>query len=268
MKKIGKIDKICINLYKKIKKVQHFVWLVDEIMEQNRKIVVYTYVILAISIFTLAEIKCITGTIVLAVLFMAVTHIDLVKGWCVSVRKFFISVVMSNLYIVILIGYLAIMNNTLNKHVSSKDVFVICMIVYFIAWTVLSLIAKPEVAKISNEIVSVIFTILFTAGTYIISLKFSDVPSLKALENAYKTAEQLEIAMSQSTELTEQFFKSIIQYGMEQLFLFSLPFLCVSLFCTLEIDIKEYWLKKHKHEDFWEALETVQKEQSESKTIE
>ena len=263
MKKINRIDQICLKFHNLIEVLQSIVFLVDEIMEQYKKIVHYICISTGILLITFAELNCKTGAILTGGLLMIILHINFVKGWCHSVRKYSLSVILTNFYFIVLVGTVTISSN-LSGYVSSKRSFIVGMAAYCVIWMILTLIAETEVAKIANQIISILFTILFTVGTYIVSLELGNVPSLNALESAYKTTEQLEAAMNQSPELMEQIFKSMVRYGLEQAFLYSLPFLCVSLFCTLEVDLKEYWLKKNGKEDFWARMERERKEHRKS----
>ncbi|MGB8454365.1 MAG: hypothetical protein WCD89_18800 [Anaerocolumna sp.] len=81
------------------------------------------------------------------------------------------------------------------------DFLAIFMPLYFVLWFFTSMIAKCKVARLVNEVVSAILTILFTAGTYISSLISNTYPSLDVLERTYRNEQELEAALSHNTNL-------------------------------------------------------------------
>lgn len=244
----------------KINDAQKAVYKIEDFYTNCSWIIIAVMMILFIIAIILLKFGNSVVPSICGFLFLLLGHIGITKGWCHSVRKFLASVVLTNLYAVFLIG-VALANGNVFKGIPDKIIILMLLGIYFAIWMLLSLIAEREVAKIANEIVSVLFTIIFTAGTYVISMKFNDVTPMDVLRNTYQTEQQLEFAIAQQPQLESHIIKSAGYYYLEQVFLLALPFLCVSLFCTLEVDLKEYWLKKNNYEEFWTAIERKKQEQ-------
>lgn len=125
---------------------------------------------------------------------------------------------------------------------------------FMILWVILSLVAEIKVAKLANEIISSLLTILFTAGTYISSIISSKYPSLEVIEKTYNNIHNLEEAISKNSQILSDIMPTIIVYICDKLFLYILPFLCISIFNITIISAKEYWFKKYGGKEFWEQI--------------
>lgn len=180
--------------------------------------------------------------------------------WCTSLTRciaMLISLFMG--YSLCVIGFVLI-REQINK------LILILLIIYLTQrflyeWYRISITSKSDIAKLANELISVCTTLVFTAGTYVESLVFSKVPSLRVIEKSYKSIAQLRIELATNATLK---LKILCAYGklfMEVIFLLLLPILCISLLSTALIDLKDFYMAKYKMEDFWTRMERIQAEQ-------
>lgn len=112
--------------------------------------------------------------------------------------------------------------------------------IYSIIWIGLSLLANSRVAKLSNEIISGIFVMIFTLFTYFISL-LSDKMIINHLSRL-------------NSDFTSDFWIVLQQmanegYGPTRILLIivsiCLPFIGLSSISIVLISIKEYWINKY-----------------------
>ncbi|BCJ98407.1 hypothetical protein bsdcttw_14480 [Anaerocolumna chitinilytica] len=184
-----------------------------------------------------------------------------VHKWHSSVRQMLKLLFSYNIIMVFLVVYELVIYLEHYKHLFLNKAFVfIFTLVYFGLWYFTSLVAKSETAKLVNEIISVLLTILFTAGTYISSLYLSSYPSLETLEKMYKNEQELEVALSTNSELIRNMLPSIFNYILTKIYLLILPFLCISLFSMVTISIKAYWLKRNNRHDIWDDIDDYSSE--------
>ncbi|SES65437.1 hypothetical protein SAMN04487772_101227 [[Clostridium] polysaccharolyticum] len=187
------------------------------------------------------------------------------ESWCTSLIRCII------MLLSLFLGYsLCVIGFVLNR--KHMNIFVLVVVIIYLTkkfladWYKISIISQSTVAKMANELISVFVTIMFTAGTYVESLVFNDVPSLSMIKKSYHSIEQLKIVLASSTVLQKKIFLAYGKLSMEVIFLMLLPTLCISLFITGIIDLKEYWMKKYGQEDFWTRVEMKRKQRSLAKS--
>lgn len=184
-------------------------------------------------------------------------------SWCTSLVK------CTAMLISLFMGYfLCVIDFILNRKQMNKLILII-LIGYLTQrflheWYRISIISKPDVAKLANELISVCTTIIFTAGTYVESMFFNNVPSLSVIEKSHDSIEQLKMKLVTDVALQREIFFSYGKFFLETAFLMLLPTLCVSLFATAVIDLKDYYMKKYEMEDFWARMERERKEHRKS----
>ena len=238
-----------------ILKMQRLVLTVELFIEMYRKIIVrIIQALFFIVLPIMAWLKLYNVVFYLAIFIIFFIYTMFTIGWCVSVRQFVKVVFLINIfYITVFLGIgLAILK--LND-ISEMLLIKIALILYFILWFLLSLIAKSEVAKLVNEVISAMLTILFTAGTYIIGVKSSTYPSLDIIAKTYRNIDEFEKVISQNSQVGWDIFTSCLLWLLQKAFLIVLPFLCLSIFNIVAISVKKYWLEKHGIDDLWEQLE-------------
>ena len=203
------------------------------------------FVLLAIALLfsILTKVQAILGNALVIVMFIC--YVKKISKWYISVVKFILTVVIWEFIFCffIMLG--------IKEFIKFSDIttFIIIFIIYLAIWFVFSILAKSDVSKLANEFISVITTIIFTIGTYVVSMKYGDVPSLVQKMNGPFFIDSLK--------------KVIFETG----FLILLPVLSVSLFCTLAVDIKDYYFKKCNRKEFWEEgyLEIQKQDKQEQK---
>lgn len=212
-------------------------------------------IILSISMVVMLKMYAL-GISIISGIIIYITIIQ-TKAWCISLLK--CTMILIGLFVSYSFGVTGIilcMNET-------NTVFIILLIImmttyYLKLWFRISMTSQAAVAKLANEFMSVITTIIFTVGTYIISLALNDVPSLMQISRTYSSIEQLRIQILTNPTLKMQFFSSCGKIFLEVMFLLILPTLCISLLVTAVIDVKDYWMKKNNYEDFWTKWEKEQ----------
>lgn len=175
------------------------------------------------------------------------------KGWYLSAWKMGKLVLFGDI-IPILLGISVIQYLRLQRDIEMGDILLPAIIIYFIAWICISLIAKSEVAKLVNEVVSIMTTIFFTAGTYIISIKYSSYSMSDALAKIIENQDLINVEIMKKN-LEDELIRYMIYELASNLFILALPFLCISLFSMALISIKEYWLTKKGEKDYWSSIE-------------
>jgi hypothetical protein len=242
------MDKV-INIIRAIQKGVYYL----ELFLENKKAVGISMLILFVLAIGFAGAKKSNMAIIFLVMFYIIILLFTTTGWHSSARRFFKMVLFMDLPIIILCLFLAIKVFRDNNLMGTQFIN-ITAIIYFLTWIFLSLIAKPKVARLVNEVMSVATTILFTAGTYYMSMKYGDYNIPDIITQSVENSSTYNSAIIQQ-QLQNELVKFFIYELGNAFFLLLLPYLCVSLFSMGLISIKEYWLNKRKEKDYWSLRE-------------
>ncbi len=227
----------------------------DETFENKKKILIICGTALIGSlIFLFFKITSVAFILFMVLLFIFSYYP--IHKWHSSVRQLVGLLLYFNIIFGCLVIYeLLLFLNHKGYFAIDNGFYIVFPIVYFILWYLISMIAKCEVAKLVNEFISAILTILFTAGTYISSIYLSTYPSIETIQRMYKNEQELEAALANGDEIISSILVSIVNYVLTKLYLFILPFLCVSLFSMASISVKQYWLKKNNKNEVWDDIQ-------------
>ncbi|SFR77786.1 hypothetical protein [Anaeromicropila populeti] len=178
------------------------------------------------------------------------------SGWCVSLLKCLLVITLEFMCYVVGMSMILVVRICLGISFNI-GLAIVLTVEYIKYWIRLTFTVQNEISKLANELVSVLCTIIFTVGTYIVSIGFSDVPSFNVIQKSYKNIEELMGAITNNQELSKQIFLSCFKMIFELSFLMLLPTLCLSLLCTALVDIMQYYLKKNNLTDYWGTLERM-----------
>jgi len=242
------IDNIMKKIMLKIYKGQKLVDKMNRFYtEYSRYNCIITIVILIVGIILSTKLRKMSLFLILLSIFNIL--LTSVNGWHESAKKLLKLLLWYNLLIIGGVFSVIIFMISENKAIDSNYLKVI-FIPYFIIWIIQSMLAKPEVARIVNEVLSACLTIVFTAGTYISSIIFSKYPSLIEIGSIH----DIEKSLNSHTEslIRDKYILALLNELFVELFMFILPFLCVSIFCLVAISVKQYWLKVTKQKEYWD----------------
>lgn len=250
-KKEGKIDKVM----KGILKTQYLIYSAEKLSAKK-------FVIICLAIFALFLFFAIFGNYMVSSIFgfllFLLVQLSMSIGWHSSVRRFMKMLLINLVYIAfILVGIFF----SIIKFGNMMTMFPIFAIIYFSFWLLLSILAKSDIAKLVNEILSAFLSIVFTVGTYIMGIALPKHLPSEVIDSTYRSIDELEQAIMQDANTGIIVSQSIIYWLLENLFLYLLPFICVTIMSMTAISIKQHWL--HKHPEFieiWDVEKTYETE--------
>lgn len=228
----------------------------EKIYNIHKRIIMGIFVAMFILIVLSIKFSAMLALIFVSVFFLIANYMWVTR-WYVSVVQFMKFVLFYNIFfLVILIGMITTFIKSDNL---SYDLYKwIFLIAYFILWFMTSMIAKLEVSRLVNEIISAILTIVFTAGTYISSTLSSHYSSIKELDKMFNTMEEFERVFWYDKKFAKEYLISLVNEILIKLFWFILPILCISIFCLVASNVKEYWLKKNGLDEHWNMKHELQ----------
>ena len=182
------------------------------------------------------------STLFLALL-CATVYLRCLIGASSSASDFFVMILAYNL-IAIVLAFAIIYSHKNNDYFFEN--FRIIVSIYFTLWVFMSLIIKINIARIINEIMSGILTILFTAGTFISSL---NVPNFTYEE--LNSIDSIQFDEILNSEFATRVLQAVKYYVLMDVYKFVLPFLCISVTSLVAISVKEYWMKKNGLKEVW-----------------
>lgn len=244
-KKVGKIDK----LMRGILQIQYLFDYMENI-PRNVFWILALFTMILTGILVMADIIVIGY--VLGCVLCIVCIFRLSSGWHSSVSKFLKMIFLNMVCIAFLmVSIISSFTNISNI----KTLFIILAIIYFCLWILLSIIAKPKVARLANEVFSAVLSIVFTVGTYVMGIALPEHLPSEVIDSTYKSTEALEQIISQNEHAAVVLYQSFAYWILENLFLCLLPFICVTIISMTAISIKEYWLKKNpQYVEVWDSV--------------